>query len=193
MVGKYCSKCGTECMQSMRVCPSCGSESFSANAPTEKSLNVSKPIGLAPVRASSGKDLDGVAGWLLFFVITLTIITPIWSAYIIVSEIPGLKLLGAGGFKTLLIFNLVMVGAIGLFSLLSGALLWSRHPKAVSYTKIFLVTQAAVTVGMVVILMFYISPDPKPFIKPVLQSLVYLGAWMTYVQKSVRVKNTYNL
>ena len=207
MDNKFCSSCGNKCMQTMRSCPTCGNKEFS-DSPLDK-LPKKAELGGDPIPTSGRnthqtpqatpktpvKDaLVGVRGWLLFFVITLVIFTPLLVIYQTISGITEVRQIpDIGYYKQAAIGFYLVAAVIGIYSLYTGVQLWCINKGAVKNAKIFLIVQAVVSiiVGVVVI-----GIDPQGatlMLKPVVQSIVYGTIWYLFLCKSKRVQSTYTL
>jgi len=113
-----------------------------------------------------------INGWLLFFIITLVIITPLFNLFRLYSQI-----------ETLIFIDLVeMLAVISLF-ILTGIFLWTKKPYAVKFAKVVLITN----------LIFFIS---VAFLfsdfSYVIQTTIYSIIWIVYLYKSKQVKQVYS-
>ncbi|MEP7338403.1 MAG: DUF2569 family protein [Acidobacteriota bacterium] len=140
------------------------------------------------------EKLVGVRGWLLFFCLNLTVINPV---YIIYGDVQALKAIqlygdrvpGLGAFLGLGLFaDVVLI----IYSIVAGVFLWTKPhgPKAVAIAKSYLRTMLGVRIVCVVLSIT--SPAfLVGFIVVLLQNLIYVGIWSSYLKDSKRVKATY--
>lgn len=147
----------------------------------------------------SKKVKKGVGGWLLLFIIYLTIGTPLVN----LPDILGLLDLIFSyqlsiGF---IIFHTIeIISIIGLvcFSIYAGVGLWRVKPKAVKIAKIFLITTWVYSVISTIII-YFVSPPIEPSLKEyfveairgIARQTVMLTIWFSYLTKSKRVKATF--
>ena len=118
------------------------------------------------------ENLKDVGGWLLFFIITLVIISPLFNLFILFSQI-----------ETLMFTDIIeMLATISLF-ILTGIFLWTKKPYAVKFAKVFLITTLIVNIVSSFIL--------SDFSHLVLRT-VYFIIWISYLYKSERVKQVYS-
>lgn len=183
------------------------------------SLNVATedddaPLGGAGLQQSAGGDSAtplrflaadesprGVGGWLVFLCISLTILGPAftilinaaalrevsWSA---LEQIPRLGLL----LRVILIIELWLV----VYSMMAGLSLWRAQPCAVQRAKSFLrwlLIARAVEVGLPFVMDL---PEAAASViaaeseKDLIRALIFVGIWHTYLNRSARVRNTFN-
>lgn len=117
------------------------------------------------------ENLKDVGGWLLFFIITLVILSPLFNLFILFSQI-----------ETLMFTDIIeMLATISLF-ILTGIFLWTKKPYAVKFAKVFLITTFIVN-----ILVSFIDSD----FSRVGQYFVYFVIWILYLYNSKRVKQVY--
>ena len=121
---------------------------------------------------------SGVRGWLLFLCVVLTIGTPlVVLLYSNTSFVTGYALRG------------VLALGYGGFAFYCGRLLWKKNPKGVAYTQYLLyfhLGRVSIMAGTHAAMKGYGG----------LMVLVQVGvavAWLLYLSKSKRVKNTYDL
>ena len=142
----------------------------------------------------------GVRGWLLLFCMSLTIFSPLYSAYTLFVSYEELSPL----FKTYPVLeNLVTVDiylSIGLmiFSIYAGSSLWNIKPRAVEIAKIFLKVFLIYTIiGSIFPFMAGLPSAANEAIvfgaiTVILRSIIYYAVWFTFLEKSKRVKATYD-
>jgi len=113
-------------------------------------------------------SLNDVGGWLLFFIITLTIISPLINIGNVFAE-------GVGAFEIVSI-----LAEISLF-ILSGIFLWNKKPYAVNFTKIVLFT-----IGVELLIFSLVSSNFT-----LLKGVPYCVIWILYLYNSERVRQVY--
>lgn len=193
----YCASCGNSVMSSMRMCPECGGRSFGPTPPAQ----VNNLGSQANHPASSSQPLPplsgiqaGVKGWLLLFCISLTIITPLFSAAGISREwVDGQQYLDLPGFREALFFEITVFSFFALYSVFTGVQLWQVKPNAVRNAKRFVLLQAVVAVAVPLILapMLGVSFIEVDGLRSTVHGLIYMAIWYPYLLKSKRVKATY--
>jgi hypothetical protein len=140
----------------------------------------------------------GVRGWLLFFCVGLTVLTPLYtmanlaSGYSAVSKVadrlPGLMMA--------IMLDIIMGVIIMAFSILAGVFLWSVRPGAVKVTKAYLITLCLYSVLEISIFMAALPKGASDkFVSSatsgLLRTLFYAGIWFLYLIRSKRVRATY--
>ncbi|MBA7708183.1 hypothetical protein ES703_117075 [subsurface metagenome] len=148
---------------------------------------------------SSEKVKKGVGGWLLLFIIYLTIGTPLVNF----PDILGLLdfifsyQLSIGS----IIFHIIeIISIIGLvcFSIYAGVSLWRVKPNAVKLAKIFLTTALVYSVISTIII-YFVYPPIEPSLEEyfvaaisrIALRIVIFAIWFSYLTKSKRVKATF--
>lgn len=117
------------------------------------------------------ENLKDVGGWLLFFIITLVIISPLFNLYLLFSQIDFLMFTDI----------IEMLASISLF-ILTGIFLWTKKPYAVQFAKVFLITTFIVNI----VSSFLLSDFSY-----IAQGTIYFIIWILYLNKSERVKQVY--
>lgn len=117
--------------------------------------------------------LEKIGGWLLFFIITLIIISPLFNVL-------------SGIFTSTSVLDVVLnsidiLPAISL-SILAGIFLLKKKPYAVKFTKIFLITTLILNVVISLIFSDFGS---------IFSGSLYFVIWTLYLYKSKRVKHIY--
>ena len=208
MDNKYCTNCGVECMQSMRTCYECGNEDFSDTPVTIKpktsSLSAEQPVASNPQKpmpwetSSAGKPpLVGVRGWLLFFVIIIVFISPIYAGYEIKNlvELIADPKFPSGVLKNWMVAIACAAALLVLYGVYAGVQLWSVKSGAVKTAKTYLVVAAVLPwVICLIFLQFLTGPEIfKNMGGEVIGGMIFSGIWYWYLASSRRVKDTYNL
>jgi hypothetical protein len=135
----------------------------------------------------------GVTGWLLLLCLSLTISGPLfharigWTALKNLSEHPNLS------FATMM--RLAVVGSIYLgltiFSIWAGVWLWLEDSRAVSFTKAYLVSSAAVVIVLYMVLAFKGINVNLP--RVIFPRVLYSVVWYSYLSLSNRVRATFGV
>ncbi|MFD0893977.1 DUF2569 family protein [Luteolibacter ambystomatis] len=156
-------------------------------------------IGGVPLTSihQPGTGPSGIGGWLLFYCIALTILSPLLSLAQAVGtvgvweKVPALRnalLVETGGVLLLVACGVVV-----------GILLWMRHPHALKIVKAFLIVRlCSFIVIEVVALLLMQDLGPKVFeagigggVGATIREVAYFLIWWFYFKKSVRVANTF--
>lgn len=146
----------------------------------------------------ASNQYKGVNGWLLFFCVSLTILSPLFTlaniskgystATKLADRLPSLM--------TATIIDSAVSFMIMAFSILAGVSLWSVRPNAVKIAKAYLI--ALLVYSVLEIPLFIVtlpSEASDAFMRQstvaVVRTLLYVGLWYSYLSKSKRVKATY--
>jgi Protein of unknown function (DUF2569) len=135
-------------------------------------------------------ELRGVGGWLLFFCISLTFISPV--AQVLVAE-KTIRNLVTVRVPIQTILRLGSVGAIyaglAIFSYFAGVMLWMENPKGVKVAKAYLLIGAVLPISIFLLMRF--SGMHVDLFRIAFRRLFYLVVWYSYLLTSRRVKLTY--
>lgn len=137
-----------------------------------------------------GKEkLKGIGGWLIFFIITLVIISPIAALYYSFS---GYYVID-GVFDWGLI--LIQIG-LAIWGIVVGILLWTKKSQAVIRTKEYLLSYLCLNIFFVIFALFLggYSSDSNLLVSDsmaALRTIIYFSIWFSYLNMSKRVKNTF--
>ena len=146
-----------------------------------------------PYLAEPASRYHGVGGWLLFFILTLTIFNPAGFAFVVrdlivamQSGVPRVPFLSA-------VFGILSVLTIGLAacSLYVGIRLWQIAPKAVRMAKLYLILFFLVQLAEIVVRLAAAAPSEVGAVIPIIGILVYSLVWYQYLNTSSRVRSTY--
>ncbi len=179
-------------MQTMRMCPECGNKSFSDSPLAKSSENQILTSSPGTTSGAVGSPPVKVDGWLLLFVITLTIITPLVVAVSIIGSVEIVRTLpDVGGIKKMVITAFCIDASLALYAIYVGVQLWHIKAGAVRAVKTFLVVNfvVAFSVGWFV---FNATGDTMMLTRAI-GPLIYGGIWYAYLTHSKRVKATFNL
>ena len=117
------------------------------------------------------ENLNGIDGWLLFFIISLIIFSPLFNLYLLFSQI-----------GTLLFADMIrMLASISLF-IVTGIFLWTKKPYAVKFAKIFLIT--TFILNLISAVYYYDYSD-------IVRGIIYFIIWIPYLYNSKRVRQVY--
>jgi hypothetical protein len=153
----------------------------------------------APAEPLADSPLRGVRGWLLFFVITLTVLNPAataigqWLSWSQVASffdrLPGLFVLSA--------VNLFVAIVLAVFSVYAGIALWRLRVGAVQTARVFLIVGAvyALISPFFVLLVGLPASANGQLAATALESaargVVYYVLWLSYLLQSKRVQTTF--
>lgn len=125
----------------------------------------------------SKNKVKGIGGWLLFFIITI-FVGLLTNIYVIAYVIESINLL------TMPIYSILANVIMFLLGLSSAILLISKNKLAIKITNIFL---------WIVLILSFTNILFVGNADAIIPAIVYTTTWASYLRKSVRVKNTYNL
>jgi len=170
----FCAKCGQEISESTELCPQCGQA-----AKVQLAL---QPDTVKP-------KLKDVGGWLLFFCVSLTILSPV-SALL---SLPRLAL--AQDISPLIIVPLILIG----FSAFVGINVWMVAKRAMMWLKAYFITLGGTALfAIAYFATLFLSADEEASgvellrtIFPYLRVLTWVVIWAIYFHKSKRVKATF--
>ena len=142
-----------------------------------------------------------VGGWLLFFCISLTILTPLANIAAIAQELAALPEISSRFPRMVIVVAAESILTLGLvvFSVYSGIKLWSIKNDAVETAKMFLISNFAAIVIISIIPFFGGLPESanaqitKNAMSTVVRSAIFTWIWFSYLNKSVRVAQTFDL
>lgn len=151
------------------------------------------------VAAAQTAGLVGVGGWLLFFCISLTILSPVATA---ISLIYSFSQTGAyfniyPGLKAISIADVFLSAALMTFSVYAGATLWRKRPNAVRIAKSYLFAFLGYTAIAAVLPFMAGLPSSAnetligEAVKGLVRGFLAFGIWYSYLNNSKRVKATY--
>jgi hypothetical protein len=132
------------------------------------------------------REAEGVGGWLLLLCRLLVLFHPLSLAVTASSAMNALSSRGAA-VGLILLLRLVVVG----FGMAAGRALQSLQPGAVTLAQAALLASAATDVFIYTTPYFPNNRMPGDTVYYVAASLAYHGAWLLYLLRSRRVRNTY--
>ncbi len=177
----------------MAICKQCGKE---YNIMTADGLGAS---GMC--NQCNTKTKKGVGGWLLLFCVGLTILSPLYTFYSLVTgynetqpfyhQYPGLL--------TMTIIDIILSVGLMAFSIYAGISLWNIRPRAVKTAKTYLLSLLGYSI--LVIFLPFINGLPSEvnsqmvglLIFSLVRTIIYIIVWYTYLSSSKRVKATYDV
>ncbi len=135
---------------------------------------------------------EKVGGWLLFYCISVTILSPLLSS---ISMIIGWNITlpyfaSYPAVKAVFIISTCISISIIVFGIIAGIKLWKISKNAVSIVKFFLIYYFISSILTNIILSAFI-PEGGFNLWNVIGALIYSTIWYLYFLQSKRVKNTY--
>lgn len=176
----FCARCGQQIPEASEICPLCGREANVQLPPPSSSIGAVAGIEPGPVYSGYIPGLKGVGGWLLFFCIITTIITPL-------GNLLGLARLAA-------IHNpwAFYYLAIVVFSMVVGVSVWRVSHDAIPLLRAYFATFViweALRISTVVIVMHNSSFDMPMTYR--IRTLIWAIVWAAYFHRSQRVRATF--
>jgi hypothetical protein len=129
---------------------------------------------------------EAVGGWLLLLCRLLVVFHPLSLALTASAALSSLSSRGAA-VAVILVVRLVVVG----FGIAAGRALQTLQPGAVTLATAALLASAATDVFVYTTPFFPNNRPPGDTVYYVAASLAYHGAWVAYLFRSDRVRNTY--
>jgi len=140
----------------------------------------------------------GVKGWLLFFCISLTILSPILTSFILIAsygaflslfhDYPVIRVIAI-----LCIPGLINIG-ITIFGIVAGVKLWTKKPNAVRITRAYLTTYLLFNIygGLFFFILELLAHSVSgSYLRQLIGSVIYFFIWNSYFNKSKRVNVTF--
>lgn len=132
--------------------------------------------------------LEGIGGWLLFFIFTLIIFRPLYTLYYLLVNPDFYYTGGILDYATVLITLIFIIWAIVV-----GILLYKKHHSAVKWAKEFLLIDLATNLLFLGLSFWALTEAELDLILyDTFRGIVYFTIWFSYLSKSERVKNTYH-
>jgi len=134
----------------------------------------------------SARELDGIGGWLLVLCLLLLVWGPVRSALVAANALEALSVRGPS-----LAAALVALVLVTSFGVAAGIAMLTKRGPAVAMAKAALILSAAL--DLVIYTTSYFPSNRMPGDAPfyVAASLSYHGAWLAYLFRSRRVRNTF--
>ncbi len=144
---------------------------------------------------------NGVGGWLMFFIITLTFFSPLGTCSVLgrYDSEWGSLYQAYPVIRTIKWINVVFGVGLVCFSVYAGISLWKVRPNAVAIAKTYLVTAALVGTMLIFLPLMAGLPEEanaamlKALPMAILTVLVYPTIWFLYLTKSKRVATTFKV
>jgi len=142
-----------------------------------------------------------VGGWLLFFCISLTVLTPLVNIASIGQELAAIPKVHLQFPRMVIVIAIESILILGLiaFSIYTGIKLWAIKEGAIETAKVFLVTNFAAIAFVSILPFFGGLPDSandeitKNAMSSVIRGAIFTWIWFSYLNKSVRVAQTFDL
>lgn len=130
-------------------------------------------------------ELYGIGGWLAFLCVTLLVFTPIGFVADIVNvfRAAGMPLYE----KALIVGVDIVLGGLAVFS---GIALIRSRPNGLRVAKVLFILSLAVWVFIGASVLFFGSATTDAIVQTA-GHIILSAAWLTYLYKSERVRNTY--
>jgi hypothetical protein len=130
------------------------------------------------------RNLRGIGGWLLFFCISLTVLSPASFTYGLIS---GSQRSDSDENSWV---ELSVNGATTIYGIITGILLWTKRKGSVKQAKWFLII-SALTVLLTTI--YDLGTRKDQWLIPIIFviKIAYFAMWMLYFSNSRRIANTF--
>ena len=141
-----------------------------------------------------------IGGWLLFFIISITILSPLMNIFTLISTLYQIIPIAGQypGLLTISVIDAILSLGLTVLGIYAGIKLWAVKPRAVKTAKMFL--YAYLIYSVIACLLPYMiglsSEATQAMVGTVLYSLfkglLFSVIWLIYLNKSHRVYNTYS-
>ena len=206
MAQQFCQGCGASLMQTLRMCPSCGSKNLGSNPPVVMPTANANGATNSTLNSLPTNKLQGLDGWLILvgFGLILGLIKVI--AFVISTFMPVIK----GDFLAtlanpnapefipnfaLLFYAELMVNTFLILMLIYLLYLFFKKKKSFPKNYIFISLFAIIVIPVDAYLVSVVIPDEKIWdvetLKSFIQTLLSGAIWIPYMLKSQRVRNTF--
>ena len=138
-------------------------------------------------RSAAPRAANDIGGWLLVFCLLLLVWQPLSLGLVASSVLGSLAVRGLPA--SLVLMTRLLVAALGIAA---GIALLGRRAGAVTLAKVSLAASAATDVFVYTTPFFPNNRPPGDTVIFVGASLAYHGAWMIYLFRSKRVKETFS-
>jgi hypothetical protein len=152
---------------------------------------------VVPAETHAMPQYRGAGGWLLFFIFSLTIITPAFQCYIAYNEWTQYNAAPSSVLFNVFAVDLSMRAILIVFGIYAGIQLWRVKPGAPRIAKTYLMAIFVQQIVLVLIGLWTVSkvaagPENigNVIIQPV-RSFIYVAIWYAYLNRSRRVASTY--
>jgi hypothetical protein len=183
----FCARCGQQIPDASETCPLCGREAtievppqpYAAEgivavvaAPNSRAVPAAKPLR---------KDLQGVGGWLLFFCIATTIVSPVAALNAVLASEAAAQL-NRGTLVT---------AAFAIFGLVVGFSVWTKSSLAISMLRVyFLVLGGLALLNVSFLLAVRLHAADEFTVLAHVRTLIFVAIWAAYFHTSERVRGT---
>lgn len=179
-----------------------GSRGELAIPPTASRNPPAPPTPTQPQGSVISVGPSGIGGWLLFFCVTLTLLQPL--AFIVASkdnwEQARLGFEALPALRTAVWVDGVGLGALVVYGIVVGALVWAGDPSGRQHARRFLLIKAGGTLLVQILGMASATEVPREIwvamwggaFSVVFQAMLFSAAWWLYFAFSKRVRNTYS-
>jgi hypothetical protein len=179
----FCGRCGEQIAEGSEVCPLCGRPAnieLQAVAAAQAAAPVasSEPVSV-PSFSTAHNNLQGIGGWLLFFCISLVLLSPLANLARIVS-LPSGNSSGAALDLSLAVFGIVV-----------GITIWNVRP--IAFTLLWVYFGVVVFMALLGLLGSIVSKGEAQAsaVTVSIRSLFYVCIWFFYFRRSERVRATF--
>lgn len=153
----------------------------------------------APVPQQATPRYQGVGGWLAFFLLTLGLFNPLYTAYNLYTSLNETRPLfdQYPGLRTIIYADTAVSAALMALSIYAAIALFRIQPNAVRIAKTFLLLFLVYALVAPFTLLLAGLPDAAnqamlaAIIPELVRPVVYFAVWFSYLTKSERVKATY--
>ena len=152
-------------------------------------------------RGKMYSSYEGIGGWLLLFILSLTIFSPLITIYNFISGNQDSKFIfyRIEGLQNYLIIDGFFSMLLMIFSIYAGIKLWRVLPNAVKTAKTYLIVFLCYSIFIIFPSFMIDFPSENRGImtieifKVLFRSFVYFIIWYSYLNKSKRVYSTYRV
>jgi hypothetical protein len=159
------------------------------------------PLATSPGTVAQPVGPIGVGGWLAFFCVGLTILSPLFVIGSMVASWSQSEpaFVSYPSIKTVLLWENFGSIVLLIYGFVVGCMIWSGHPRGRNIARQFLLIRLFGFIGMEVVALLMMIGLPSEIVaagaggvvSAVFQAAVYFLVWWLYFKKSKRVKNTY--
>ena len=184
----FCARCGEQIADGSETCPLCGREATIKLEGHPSRNDSSATAALAPISEPAqdrpiNSKLKGIGGWLLFFCISATILSPL--------AVIGAVLRSVASEST---FNLdtAVVVLISLLGLGAGLSAWTMSQHAIAIVRAYFLALGGFALFTASFLVARgIEDGDITILVANVRSLIFVGLWAAYFHKSERVRATF--
>ncbi len=196
----FCGKCGQKNPDDYLFCAACGFTLLGVHEKQTPSMELAQAtvasavdpaLTLPPTVTATCTEyfhskaahdpLNGVRGWLLFFCVMLTIITPIFYIFLVLRLHSSIDIL--------------LHSTLIALSVYAGIMVWRVRPSALQWVTIYLVASVAFVLGNLILAMqtgvMATVEQSQDQILGSVRGLIGPIIWAFYFKKSRRVRATY--